>query len=122
MQELADDYGIALASSYTFTYNFKHQLAVSGNKKASGSTATFSCTTTSNESSESSFAIQQYQVTAIGANTYITSDYISINIPSGKTSVSDTASFSTEKGTSYTYEFWKSTAIGYVVGSGSLTY
>lgn len=33
-----------------------------------------------------------------------------------------TSSLTTTKGTTYTYEFWKPTAIGYVVGSASITY
>ena len=33
-----------------------------------------------------------------------------------------TSSLTTTKGTTYTYEFWKPTAIGYVVGSASIIY
>lgn len=104
------------AATYAFTYNFKHQLATS-KKKATQSSADFSCTTTSNGGDDEYFTIEQYKYKALGTNTYITSS--TIDCTEGTT---DTCSISTTKGTSYVYEFWKPTAVGYVVGSGTLDY
>jgi len=105
------------ASTYSFTYNLKHQLSVNGKKTATKSTADFSFSTTSNGGSDTYFTVKQFKYNALGTDTYLDSETISCTANS-----SDTCSFSTTSGTSYTYEFWKPTAIGYVVGSGTLTY
>ncbi len=105
------------AASYNFTYDFKHQLAMSSKKKATRSTAKFDIYTTSNGGSDTYFTIQQYKYKLIGTNPYVASERINC-----KAKESGSCSFSTTKDTSYTYEFWKPTAIGYVVGSGTLTY
>lgn len=110
------------ATSYTFTYKFRHEVTIVGKKKATGSRAEFCCTTTSNKSSDTYFTIKQYRHTYIGTNPYLDSDTINIKIPSGKKLITSYACFTTKKGTSYTYEFWKPTAKGYVVGSGELMY
>ena len=108
---------VANAASYGFTYNFKHQLAMNSKKTATRSSATFDVHTSSNSGNDTYFTIQQYEYKFIGTNPYITSENVDC-----RANKSDSCSFSTTKGTSYTYEFWKPTAIGYVIGSGELTY
>lgn len=105
------------AATKVFTYNFKHQLAMKGKQTATRSTSVIECTTRSNGGTDSSFKVEQYKYSAIGTNTYITSSRIGC-----KPKQVDSATFKTTKGTSYTYEFWKPTAVGYVVGTGDIIY
>lgn len=105
------------AGSYSFTYNFKHQLTVDGKKTATKDSADFSIYTTSNSGNDTYFTIEQYKYSLLGSNTYIGSENINC-----QANQRGSCSFTTTSGTSYTYEFWKPTAIGYVVGSGTLSY
>lgn len=107
----------AASQSRSFTYNFKNQLAVSGSYKANKSNAYFSIYTTSNGGKDTYFTIKQYKYKFWGANTYQRQSTISCVAKK-----SGSCSLTTTKGIKYTYEFWKPTAIGYVVGSGSITY
>lgn len=107
----------AASNTRNFTYNFKHQLAVSGKYQASKKSVNFSIYTTSNSGKDSYFTIKQFKYRFIGANEY--QRKATITCRKGKKGAS---SLTTTKGTTYTYEFWKPTAIGYVVGSGSITY
>ncbi|MDO5556582.1 MAG: hypothetical protein Q4G09_08390 [Clostridia bacterium] len=105
------------ASTKSFTYDFKHMLAVSGKQKATQTKAHFSCTTTSNGGSDTYFTIKQYKSKFFGDDEYLDSDTIKCGVDQ-----TDTCSFETAKGTKYEYEFWKPTAMGYIVGSGTLEY
>lgn len=107
----------AASKTRAFTYNFKHQLAVKGNYKATKSDVDFSIYTTSNSGEDTYFQIKQFKYNFWGANSYKRSGYINCKAKS-----KGSCSIETDKGTKYTYEFWKPTAIGYVVGSGEMTY
>ena len=93
------------AASYGFTYKFKHQIAMKSKKTATRSSAIIKCTTTSNGGKDRYFSVEQYKHNALGTNTYITFSRIGC-----KLNQTDSATFKTTKGTSYTCEFWKPTA------------
>ncbi|GHU41574.1 hypothetical protein FACS1894111_04080 [Clostridia bacterium] len=105
------------ATTYSFTYNFKHQLSVSGTQKATQSSANFNIYTTTNGSSENWFDVKQFKPKLIGSDEYITSRSIDCKVNS-----SGSCSFPTTTGTSYSYEFWKPVAVGQLIGSGTLKY
>ena len=105
----------AASQTRAYTYNFKHQVAVNGSYKANKSTAVFWITTTSNSGNDEYFTVKQYKYKFWGANTYQGEANISCVANS-----SDTCSLNTTKGTVYTYEFWKPTAIGYVALYGRI--
>ena len=107
----------AASNSKSFTYDFKHQLSVKGNFKATKSTVDFSIFTTTNESDEDYFKIKQFEYRLIGYNPYVQTVKISC-----KANEWGNCSISTKKNQKYTYEFWKSTAVGKVIGSGTMTY
>lgn len=60
----------AASKERSFTYNFKHQLAVSGSYSATKSTADFSIFTTSNGGKDTYFTVKQFKYNLFGANTY----------------------------------------------------
>lgn len=109
----------AYAASQTraFTYNFKHQLAVKGYYTSNQNSVNFSIHTTSNGGTDGYFTIKQFKYRFWGANTFQRSKVISCG-----RNQSGSCSLAATKGTKYSYEFWKPTAIGYVVGSGKIKY
>lgn len=100
-----------------FNYEFKHQLSVSGTYKANRSTAHFYIFTSKNDGKDTYFTIKQYKYKVLGTNTY--QRQANISCQSG---TAGSCYLNTTSGTKYTYEFWKPTAVGYVKGSGRLTY
>ena len=67
---------VSAAGSYSFTYNFKHQLAMKEKKTATKESADFYIYTTSNGGEDTYFTIEQYKYKALGTNTYVDSKTI----------------------------------------------
>ena len=107
----------AASKERAFTYNFKHQIAVQGTYKANETVAEFYIYTTTNRGSDTFFRVKQYKYNFWGVNPYQRQAEINCCANS-----SGYCSITTKIGTKYTYEFWKPTSVGHVVGSGSIRY